>query len=145
MRFDARSLERLQELGRSLPKPLPKPETSGEPKGASAKRHRVEIETDPQALFGELMKASQDGTVPPHLMDRLRQAEADQERKRQAAQREQLQSLQSQTNRSPAGLQAQGKPQELRPNQQRRRPANSEEQDLYVAFQQFLLEGDEES
>jgi len=145
MSFDARSLERLQELGRSLPKPLPKPETSVEPKRGSAKRHRVETETDPQALFGELMKASQDGTVPPHLMDRLRQAEADQERKRQAAQREQLQSLQSQTNRSPAGLQAQGKPQELRPNQQRRRPANSEEQDLYVAFQQFLLEGDEES
>lgn len=145
MSFDARSLERLQELGRSLPKPLPKPETSVEPKRTSAKRHRVETETDPQALFGELMKASQDGTVPPHLMDRLRQAEADQERKRQAAQREQLQSLQGQTNRSPGGLQAQGKPQELRPNQQRRRPANSEEQDLYVAFQQFLLEGDEES
>ena len=145
MSFDARSLERLQELGRSLPKPLPKPETTVETKRASAKRHRVEIETDPQALFGELMKASQDGTVPPHLMDRLRQAEADQERKRQAAQREQLQSLQGQTNRSPGGLQAQGKPQELRPNQQRRRPANSEEQDLYVAFQQFLLEGDEES
>ena len=145
MSFDARSLERLQELGRSLPKPLPKPETSVEPKQASSKRHRVETETDPQALFGELMKASQDGTVPPHLMDRLRQTEADQERKRQAAQREQLQSLQGQTNRSPGGLQAQGKPQELRPNQQRRRPANSEEQDLYVAFQQFLLEGDEES
>ena len=86
-----------------------------------------------------------DKTVPPHLMDRLRQTEAEQERKRQAAQREQLQSLQGQTNRSPGGLQAQGKPQELRPNQQRRRPANSEEQDLYVAFQQFLLEGDEES
>ena len=145
MSFDARSLERLQELGRSLPKPLPKPETSVGPEQASAKRHRVGTETDPQALFGELMKASQDGSVPPHLMDRLRQTEADQERKRQAAQREQLQSLQGQTNRSPGGLQAQGKPQELRPNQQRRRPANSEEQDLYVAFQQFLLEGDEES
>ena len=26
MSFDARSLERLQQLGRSLPKPLPKPE-----------------------------------------------------------------------------------------------------------------------
>ena len=71
-------------------------------------------------------------------------AESDQERKRQAAQREQLQALQSQTNRPTVGLKAQGKPQELRPNQQRRRPANSEEQDLYVAFQQLLLEGDEE-
>ena len=145
MSFDARSLERLQELGRSLPKPLPKPERHEETKGTSGKRHRVETETDPQALFGELMKASEDGTVPPHLMDRLRQAESDQERKRQAAQREQLQALQSQTNRPTVGLKAQGKPQELRPNQQRRRPANSEEQDLYVAFQQLLLEGDEEN
>ncbi|UPM50432.1 hypothetical protein MY494_01105 [Synechococcus sp. A10-1-5-1] len=144
MSFDARSLERLQELGRSLPKPLPKPESSSEPKGSSGKRHRVETETNPQALFGELMKASEDGTVPPHLMDRLRQSETDQERKRQAAQREQLQALQNRTNRNPTGLQAQGKPQELRPNQQRRRPATSEEQDLYVAFQQLLLEGDEE-
>jgi hypothetical protein len=144
MSFDARSLERLQELGRSLPKPLPKPERHEETKGASGKRHRVETETDPQALFGELMKASEDGTVPPHLMYRLRQAESDPERKRQAAQREQLQALQSQTNRPTGGLKAQGEPQELRPNQQRRRPANSEEQDLYVAFQQLLLEGDEE-
>ena len=82
MSFDARSLERLQELGRSLPKPLPKPERHEETKGTSGKRHRVETETDPQALFGELMKASEDGTVPPHLMDRLRQAESDQERPR---------------------------------------------------------------
>ena len=87
------------------------------------------------------MKASEDGTVPFYLKDRLRQAEGDQERKRQAAQREQLQALQS---RQPTWLRPQprGKPQELRPNQQCR-PANSEEQDLYVAFQQLLLEGDE--
>ena len=41
MSFDARSLERLQELGRSLPKPLPKPETSVEPKRASANANRI--------------------------------------------------------------------------------------------------------
>ena len=36
MSFDARSLERLQELGRSLPKPLPKPERHEETKGGPA-------------------------------------------------------------------------------------------------------------
>ena len=80
MSFDARSLERLQQLGRTLPQPLPKPAAAAAPPPATAKRHRVETETDPQALFRELMQVSPDGTVPPHLMDRLRQAEAEAER-----------------------------------------------------------------
>jgi len=138
MSFDARSLERLQQLGRSLPKPLPKPETTREAP-ASQKRHRVETETDPQALFRELMQVSPDGSVPPHLMDRLRQAEADQQRQRQAMQRQN-------TERPSAtpGLQPRGTSHELRPNRQRRPPTNSEELELYTAFQQLLLEGDEE-
>ena len=77
MSFDARSLERLQQLGRSLPKPLPKPEAPPAAEApASQKRHRVETETDPQALFRELMLVSPDGTVPPHLMERLRELES---------------------------------------------------------------------
>lgn len=143
MSFDARSLERLQQLGRSLPQPLPKPEPAPEAAApASQKRHRVETETDPQALFRELMQVSPDGSVPPHLLDRLRQAEVDQQRQRQA---EQHQALQRQS--SPAatpGLQARGASNELRPNRQRRAPANSEELELYTAFQALLLEGDEE-
>ncbi|CAK6690674.1 hypothetical protein [Synechococcus sp. CBW1107] len=138
MSFDARSLERLQQLGRSLPKPLPKPETT-RAAPASQKRHRVETETDPQALFRELMQVSPDGSVPPHLMDRLRQAEADQQRQRQAMQRQN-------TERPSAtpGLQPRGTSNELRPNRQRRPPTNSEELELYTAFQQLLLEGDDE-
>ncbi|NDG75626.1 MAG: hypothetical protein EBX49_09900, partial [Synechococcaceae bacterium WB8_1B_136] len=69
MSFDARSLERLQQLGRSLPKPLPKPDAAPAPPPASQKRHRVETETDPEALFRELMQVSPDGSVPPHLLD----------------------------------------------------------------------------
>ncbi len=143
MSFDARSLERLQQLGRSLPKPLPKPEAPAAAEApASQKRHRVETETDPQALFRELMQVSPDGSVPPHLLDRLRQAEADQQRARQAEQR---QALQRQSTPQEQGLQPRGASNELRPNRQRRRaPASNEELELYTAFQQLLLEGDEE-
>jgi hypothetical protein len=137
MSFDARSLERLQQLGRSLPKPLPKPEAPPAAEApASQKRHRVETETDPQALFRELMQVSPDGSVPPHLLDRLRQAEADQLQARQAMQR--------QATPQGQGLQPRGASNELRPNRQRRAPASNEELELYTAFQQLLLEGDEE-
>ena len=137
MSFDARSLERLQQLGRSLPKPLAKPETpTAAELPASQKRHRVETESDPEALFRELMQVSPDGSVPPHLLDRLRQAEADQQRARQAMQR--------QATPQGQGLQPRGASNELRPNQRRRPPANSEELELYTTFQQLLLEGDEE-
>ena len=142
MSFDARSLERLQQLGRSLPKPLPKPEAPPAAEApASQKRHRVETETDPQALFRELMQVSPDGSVPPHLLERLRQAEADQQRARQAEQR---QAMQRQTTPQGQGLQPRGASNELRPNRQRRTPASSEELELYTAFQQLLLEGDAE-
>lgn len=144
MSFDARSLERLQQLGRSLPKPLPKPESADAAAPTSQKRHRVETETDPQALFRELMQVSPDGSVPPHLLDRLRQAETDQQRARQAEQRQAIQRQANQAQSAPAGLQPRGTSDELRPNRQRRAPANAEELELYTAFQQLLLEGDEE-
>ena len=76
MSFDPRSLERLRELGRQLPARLPEPEKPVAAPKASQVRHRVETEKNPEELFRELMKASQDGTVPEHLMDRLKQLEA---------------------------------------------------------------------
>ena len=79
MAFDPRSLERLKELGRTLPKPLPAvADPAQQPKRATEQRHKVETETDPEALFRELITVSADGTVPPHLLDRLRQAELQQ-------------------------------------------------------------------
>jgi hypothetical protein len=77
MSFDAHSLERLRQLGRQLPQPLPVPEARPPvtPR-ATEQRHRVEVETDPEELFRELMQVSPDGTVPPHLMARLRDLEA---------------------------------------------------------------------
>ncbi|NDG23922.1 MAG: hypothetical protein EB126_09455 [Synechococcaceae bacterium WBB_10_009] len=134
MSFDARSLERLQQLGRSLPQALPQPQPKpsaapNEPTPASARRHRVETETDPQALFRALMQVSPDGTVPPHLMDRLRQAE-------------QL----HQADAAARGTRAAPSP-AARPSGQRRRPGrapqSAEEQELYGTFDDLLhLEDD---
>ena len=79
MSFDPRSLERLQELGRQLPKPLEHP--SPQPQAKPQRQHRVETEEDPEELFRQLMQVSPDGTVPEHLMARLRQLEAQRKRK----------------------------------------------------------------
>lgn len=87
MSFDARSRERLEALGRTLPQklPLPKAPASKTPsanKPDTAPRHRVEIEENPEDLFRALMQASADGTVPPHLLERLRDLEAAQPSRR---------------------------------------------------------------
>ena len=133
MSFDARSLERLQELGRTLPQPLasPTPASKSQPK-ASERRHRVEIEDDPQALFRELMLVSPDGTVPPHLMARLKEAE----------------SRQKPLQQSPRpGNQPGGNPAQQQRGQQKQTslgkpdPRTAQEHgELYTAFQQLLLE-----
>ena len=142
MTFDARSKERLEALGRTLPKKLPLPDSSPTPRATDPRsvalgaglqasgptgstsrrpgslgqapqqpgrqsprvqrtavqgtgaqgtgaqgskekrgpgetaRHRLEREQDPAELFRALISASADGTVPPHLLDRLRELEA---------------------------------------------------------------------
>ncbi|KGG15075.1 MULTISPECIES: hypothetical protein [unclassified Prochlorococcus] len=78
MSFDSHSLERLQELGRSLPRQLPTPKETSQlnPRANQKKLHPIETEEDPQKLFGELIKASPDGKIPSHLIDRLKKAES---------------------------------------------------------------------
>ena len=141
MSFDPRSLERLKELGRSLPEPIAPPQqTSNRPLKATEKRHRIETEDNPERLFQELMKASSDGTVPEHLMASLKEAErhvATQNKARVNAQT--LPSSQTLSRQPLSG--GQGKT--TRPS----RPkvaAGSEEESLYVAFGQLLLEDDED-
>ena len=136
MSFDPRSLERLRELGRQLPSRLPEPEKPVAAPKASQVRHRVETEKNPEELFRELMKASQDGTVPEHLMDRLKQLEA--QRKPSAPP-----SPFNSNNDSPdlaVPVRSQPGPGK---NTQPKRPKvapGSEEESLYVAFGQLLLE-----
>ena len=137
MSFDPRSLERLRELGRQLPARLPEEKPASAPK-ASQVRHRVETEKNPEELFRELMKASQDGTVPEHLMDRLKQLEA--QRKPSAPP-----SPFNSNNDSPdLALPVRSQPGPGK-NTQPKRPKvdpGSEEESLYVAFGQLLLEDD---
>ena len=138
MSFDARSLERLQELGRTLPQPLasPTPAAKSQPK-ASERRHRVEIEDDPQALFRELMLVSPDGTVPPHLMARLKEAESRQKPLQQPPR----------PGDQPGGNPAQQQRGQQKRGQQKQTslgkpdPRTAQEHgELYTAFQQLLLE-----
>jgi hypothetical protein len=87
MSFDARSRERLEALGRQLPQKLPSPAPAAptpQANPAPQGRHPLELERNPEQLFRELMRASADGTVPPHLIDRLRQLESGPKRTDQA-------------------------------------------------------------
>jgi hypothetical protein len=159
MSFDARSLERLKQLGRSLPQPLPKP-VLPERQPAAAKLHRLETEQDPEALFRELMRASADGSVPPHLMQRLRQLEQERLARQQAVAQRPI-SGESMARSSPA---ATGKANgsalvgSAKPGRQASRAGRkggsglgrpdprtaAEHSELYIAFQQLLLEADHE-
>ncbi|NDC33894.1 MAG: hypothetical protein EBZ51_00550 [Synechococcaceae bacterium WB9_2_112] len=121
MAFDPRSRQRLEELGRRLPKALPSPDPVDAAQAPGSKRHRIETETDPQQLFGELMRASPDGTVPPHLLDRLRQLEQQPGRGR------------------PVGSPAPDGPATVRPKGATRSKTEATDP-RYVAFEQMLLE-----
>ena len=142
MGFDAHSLERLKQLGRTLPQPLanptpPGPDVPSDDGKAAERRHRVETETDPAALFRELMKVSPDGKVPPHLLDRLRHAEGASHRASSAT---------GSTADAPitgAGATRHSSSAPSRPINRRSRDATTdEERELYTTFQQLLLEGD---
>ena len=81
MTFDSHSIQRLKELGRKLPKEISKSESNelkNQTEIKKQKLHPVEIETDPEQLFRELMEISPDGNVPPHLLERLRKLESNQ-------------------------------------------------------------------
>ena len=78
MTFDSRSIERLKQLGRKLPKEISKPQSNklkNKNQIKKKKLHPVEIETNPEQLFRKLMDISPDGNVPIHLLDRLKKLE----------------------------------------------------------------------
>lgn len=143
MSFDARSKERLEALGRSLPKKLPLPDASrgdavsaaGTPGGAlnpRDSRHRLEKEQDPAELFRVLMKASPDGTVPPHLLERLRELEA-------SPPSAPAQALVNPPDRTSKGSKRMGKPSS---RSGRARDVGKEERELYSAFAELLMDDD---
>lgn len=149
MPLDPRSRARLEALGRTLPQPLPAPEPARSSRSeATATRHAVETEEDPEQLFRELMAASADGSVPPHLLDRLRQLEKERLRSRQAVAVQPV---------ALAGNPSSGPAAAVQPDRRRGRgrsgpqpgrsgrvpTASSEEAELYTAFAQLLLEDEE--
>jgi hypothetical protein len=148
MSFDSRSRERLAALGRTLPQPLPAPEPVRSARAdATTPRHAVETEENPEQLFRELMAASADGSVPPHLLDRLRQLEKDRQRARPNF-------AVPLSGPTPAGGSPAAPPRGPSPRrtpaagQGRRRGGRaaapgSEEAELYTAFAQLLLEDEE--
>ena len=138
MSFDPRSLERLKELGRSLPQALPAPEAKPAPSPkASERRHKVETEQNPEQLFRELMHVSPDGTVPEHLMQRLKEAEERTKLERRPPPTTTSSPLPPTTSQRP------NKGKTTRPQRPSVAPG-SEEESLYVAFGQLLLEDEEE-
>jgi hypothetical protein len=157
MSFDARSRERLEALGRTLPQKLPPPPKPASPPPAgrqadTAPRHRVETEENPEDLFRALMQASADGSVPPHLLERLRELEAAQPGRRSGA----AAALNSSTGALPSLAAAErggssplpsASPRRSapkRPTSPPPRRASGPERDLYDAFDDLLhLEHDD--
>ena len=158
MSFDARSRERLEALGRSLPQKLPLPSSPASPAPApagrkrdTAARHRVEIEENPEDLFRALMEASADGSVPSHLLDRLREVEAAKPGRRSEAGA----ALNSNPGAAPSTGAERGGPSPLpaapsrraapkRPASRPPRRVSGPERDLYDAFDDLLhLEHDD--
>jgi hypothetical protein len=146
MSFDARSRERLESLGRQLPQRLPPPVTgpaSPSELVQNPRRHKVETEQDPQQLFRELMDVSPDGTVPPHLMDRLRQIEHRRDAPIQAVSAAGAATGGAAPTPNQSGVRSGRQPIRSSDREQRlKRSGSPEASALYTAFQQLLLEDD---
>ena len=126
MSFDSHSLERLRKLGRQLPNSLPKPNSSSKSNlEKQRKLHPIENEQNPKKLFQALIKASPDGKIPSHLLERLKKAE------KMEIQESSLNGLNSEhINKS---------------NSQKALKSIEQQDDLYIAFKQLLLEEDEDN
>ena len=129
MSFDSHSLERLRELGRKLPNPLPVPNTKSSKanQNTKAKLHPIETEQDPKKLFGELIKASPDGKVPAHLLDRLKKTES------LNLEKQPLNVSFSQLDTQKRAVKSKNKSTNL----------NLPKDDLYISFERLLLEEDD--
>ncbi len=130
MSLDSHSLERLRELGRKLPESLPNPKRdSGSDKESKQRLHPIETEQNPNKLFQELIKASTDGKVPPHLIERLKKTESNQ--------------LANLTLDNEKHIPKHKKNSDY--NSQKVLNSIKQKDDLYIAFKQLLLEEDNDN
>ena len=116
------------------------PPVSAKPR-ASEQRHQVELERDPEQLFRELMQVSPDGTVPPHLMERLRGLEANRSAQEASERRAPAGQSAAPATQSQPGRRS-GPGRSTPPRADPRLAA--EHADLYTAFHSLLLEGEED-
>ena len=130
MNFDPKSLNRLKELRcqipKEIPKEIPKPLSNNISQPNTNKTlHPIETEQDPSQLFHELIKASDDGRVPPHLLNRLKELELRNELNKKKSISSKIKSL-PEKNKAPL------KDSNLK--------SDSQQDDLYTLFTQLLLE-----
>ncbi|AAP99806.1 MULTISPECIES: hypothetical protein [Prochlorococcus] len=124
MSFDSHSLERLRELGRKLPKSLPTPSKPNQ--APSSNLHPIETESNPKKLFEELIKASPDGKIPSHLIDRLKEAEYfDLEKQSHNKKHTLLESSSQSSSKNKTKSEAK---------------YDNENNDMYISFKRLLLE-----
>ena len=119
MTFDRHSLERLKDLGRKLPQEILRSqsnESKNQKETKTQNLHSVEIETNPEQLFRELMDISPDGNVPSHLLERLKKLESNK--------------VKISPNKDPYI------------NEKSNDISSEDSLSLYTQFQQFLLEDD---
>ncbi len=128
MSFDSRSIDRLRALGKQLPQELQiqkssfkKPLTTD-----TSNTHPLETEEDPEKLFQELIKASPDGQIPKHLIDRLREVEEKHSIKANSK------LLNTPHNKSTSTSHKKSSKTKL------------EDDNLYISFQQLLLEEEDD-
>ena len=129
MALNSDNIERLRKLRRTLPKTLPSSNSKKKPNtSVNPSLHPIETEENPQKLFKELIKASPDGEIPPHLIERLKKTES-LALEREAHSKNNTNSRASTHEKS---------------NQQNDFSNNSSQQtnDLYVSFKRLLLEED---
>ena len=131
MSFNFNSLERLRKLRRELPESLhySDPPSKLNPKSNSA-LHPIETEENPEKLFKELINASSDGEIPPHLIARLKEVELHNFKEEDDNNEER--SLNASSNKAY--------------NQCKTSYNKSSKQinDLYISFKRLLLEEEEE-
>ena len=126
MSFNSKSRDYLNKLSKQLGKEESQPNQfkKKKKKPIAHKLHPIETEEDPERLFQELMKASPDGTVPKHLMDRLKSIEKT----------DALINRETSKNRN---IKAEPDSKKIKSSE-----IEIEEEKLYIAFRSLLLEED---
>ncbi|WP_320674449.1 hypothetical protein [Prochlorococcus sp. MIT 1341] len=140
MSLDSHSLQKLRELGRQLPKPLPKPdEVKKSTNKKNQYKHPVETEKNPEKLFKELIKISPDGSIPSHLINRLKEVESDYSNHNQD--NKHLQKITSDNSQKVRRINFISNKNSLSKSNINSQQKKDEEK-LYVNFKQLLLEED---